>query len=239
MSHDETTYRRAHIYMDARDGEPKRLFVRVADLLAERLTAPFTLLDVGAAAGDFLAYASRRFSGIGTRGVEADAALVTEAGRRHPGAGVACGDANTLDGIADRSCAAVTMTGTHSIFDDFRPSFGACLRVSAPNARVVITGLFNPFGVDARIHWRYAEHHDEPWQPGYNLFARASVARFLETHSRVAAFAFRPFEVDVDVPPREDPIRSWTERQPDGRRQLRNGIMPLTIESLVIDVTRE
>lgn len=138
--------------------------------------------------------------------------------------------------IAANSHDAVFMTGTHSIFDDFRPSFSECIRVAAPGGVVVITGLFNPYPVDARIHWRLANDYEAAWHPGYNLFSEASVGTFLHGHPRVASFTFAPFTLPFDLAPQSDPIRSWTLPGEDeaGRRHLRNGIMPLPMSILTI-----
>jgi SAM-dependent methyltransferase len=237
MTDSRQAYSRTAVYMADAPARPKHMFVRIADLLEERLRPPRRLLDVGSASGAFAAYALQRFAQVQVTGVDFDGRLVEEARRRVPGARFEVGDANRLGGIADGTFDAVTLTGTHSIFDDFRPSFRECIRACAPGGRVVVTGIFNPFPVDAHIHWRYAGEFQAPWHPGYNLFSHASVAAFLRDQPRVGAHAFLPFRLPFDLPPQDDPIRSWTEAPgPDGERGLRNGIMPLPFEMLVLDL---
>jgi SAM-dependent methyltransferase len=231
------SYARTHVYLGKDNAQPKHMFVCIADLIAAHHSrTDLRLLDVGCASGAFVAYALQRFEGLRATGVDFDPALVAEACARIGQAHFEIGDANRLSNLEDAQFHAVTMTGTHSIFDDFRPSFAECIRVCAPGGICLITGLFNPYPVDALIHWRLSAQFDDAWHPGYNLFSRASVASFLRMQERVAQHHFVPFELPFDLAPVEDPIRSWTEPGLDSRRGLRNGIMPLTFETLVIEL---
>jgi len=231
-------YSRTGVYLEGGADGPKHMFVRIGDLVVRRADAAagFDLLDVGAAAGAFAAYALSRFPAARVTGLEHDPALVAAARAACPAATFLEGDANRMAGLADSAFDVVTMTGTHSIFDDFRPSFSECLRVAREGATVIVTGIFNPYPVDAQIHWRYGARFEADWHPGYNLFSRLSVATFLEAHPRVRGHEFVPFALPFDLAPREDPIRSWTEAGAAGERILRNGIMPLPFASLVVAV---
>jgi SAM-dependent methyltransferase len=206
-------YARTGVYLDNAGTEPKFMFVRLGDLIEGRAGAAprLDLLDVGAAAGAFATYALSRFPSAHVCGLEHDPRLVEAARSACPGATFIEGDANRMTAIADAAFDVVTMTGTHSIFDDFRPSFSECLRVARNGATVIVTGLFNPYPVDAMVHWRYGARFDDAWHPGYNLFSRLSVTTFLEAHPRVRGHEYVPFELPFDIEPRDDPIRSWTQ----------------------------
>ncbi len=230
-------YNRTSVYSVARADKPKHMFVCIADQIAQHgLREAFALLDVGVASGDFLQYALTRFANLSATGLEYDAKLVDLAKSRVSGARFLHGDANRMTALNDSRFDAVTMTGTHSIFPDFRPSFGECIRVARRGGVVIITGIFNEHPVDAEIHWRYAGEFEAGWHPGYNLFSKKSVGLYLEQHGRVASFRFEPFTLPFDLEPQEDPIRSWTELDRDGRRELVNGIMPLNVQILIITI---
>jgi hypothetical protein len=238
MTGPRAEYSRTDVYLDTAATAPKFMFVRIGDLIEARGGAdlPRDLLDVGAAAGAFACYVLGRFPSARVTGLEHDPRLVEAARAACPEAIFIEGNANRMNAIADAAFDVVTMTGTHSIFEDFRPSFSECLRVAREGATVIVTGLFNPYPVDAQIHWRLGSRFGDAWHPGYNLFSRMSVASFLATHPRVLRHEFVPFTLPFDLEPREDPIRSWTQIEADGRRTLRNGIMPLPFDSLVISV---
>jgi ubiquinone/menaquinone biosynthesis C-methylase UbiE len=211
------------------------MFVCLGDLMeADRQESSFSLCDVGCAAGDFIRYTLARFRNVSALGVDYSPQLVRAARDRVPGARFENGDANSMVAISDASFDVVTMTGTHSIFDDFRPSFLECIRISRPGGLILVTGLFNDHPVDAQVRWRYAGEFDTDWHPGYNLFSKNSVGQFLRNQERVESFSFEPFCLPCDLAPQSDPIRSWTEPKIGGGRRLVNGIMPLNVQILSI-----
>ncbi|HTO28588.1 MAG TPA: methyltransferase domain-containing protein, partial [Devosia sp.] len=161
-------YSRASVYAEsAQPAQPKHMFVWLCDHIERLHGQPSSLLDVGAAAGDFLAYARDRFPRAELLGVEFDPALVALGKER--GRSIVQGDANDLGDVASGQFEAVLMTGTHSIFEDFRTSVAECIRATKAGGTVLVTGLFNPYALDARIHWRYPAQWDAPWHPGYNM----------------------------------------------------------------------
>lgn len=229
-------YKRTEVYSGPGAAQPKHMFVWLCDKLAATGAAPGCILDVGAATGDFLRYAASRFPDTTCEGLEYDQELVRIGNSKDAAIKLHHGDANSMDIFESRSFDAVFLTGTHSIFEDFRPSFAECIRVARPGGRVFITGLFNDYPVDARIHWRYAVRFEDQWHPGYNLFSKASVAAFLAEEPRVEAHSFEKFVLPFDLEPQQDPIRSWTETSGNGQRGFRNGIMHLNLELLTVTI---
>ncbi|QQR35337.1 methyltransferase domain-containing protein [Devosia oryziradicis] len=234
----DTGYSRASVYApNAQPTRPKHMFVWLGDQIERRHDQPASLLDVGAAAGDFLSYAADRFPQAELQGIEFDPALVAQG--RERGRPVVQGDANDLRDLTSGQFEVVLMTGTHSIFEDFRTSLAECIRVAKGGGTVLVTGLFNPFPLDARIHWRYPAQWDAPWHPGYNMASMESVRAFLAGQRRVAGAEFLPFELPFDLAPQPDPVRSWTEAAGEGRRTLRNGIMQLPMHCLKIELAED
>ncbi len=235
---DTANYDRDEVYLESAPKQPKHMFVHLADLIDKRhdCSKEISVLDVGCASGDYLSYFKDRFPATICVGVEISPALVEVAQRRMPNMSIVVGDANKLDGIDDNRFDVVTMTGTHSIFDDFRPSFDACLRVAKPKGQVLITGLFNDYPVDARIHWRYSGEFEASWHPGYNLFSKKSIEVVFNEDDRIESFSYLPFSLPFDLEPQADPIRSWTAPDSSDPRQLVNGIMPLNIQILSINL---
>ncbi len=232
-----STYSRTAIYLENRQQQPKHMFVVLADMIARRAIPAAKLLDVGAASGDFLAYCRQHLPDTDLCGVEIDPQLVSAARDKLPWLEIAESDAQNMTAIAAAGFDIVTMTGVHSIFDDFRPSFRECLRVAKPGGLVIITGLFNPYPVDALIHWRLPSNEQAGWHPGYNFFSMASVSGFISGDSRVSSHRYHAFTLPFDLPAQQDPIRSWTEPPDDaGRRSLRNGLMPLPCYILEIEL---
>lgn len=232
----EKVYKRTEIYTAERRSEPKQMFVDVADRLEWTDPLPDSLLDVGCAAGEFSEYILGRFPGIRVLGVDFDEELVTAARKHVPQAEFQVGDANDLNRIEEKSFSAITMTGTHSVFDDFRPSFNECIRACADGGRIVITGIFNEAPIDMLVYWRYAKRFDDSFSRGYNSFSKESVSSFLGGLARVKSHSFERFELPFDLEPQSDPVRSWTYRDDAGNRRLRNALMNLDFQILTIDL---
>ena len=231
------SYSRSNVYLNSNLKDPKYMFVYLCDLLEkEGFNQEGRLLDIGAATGDFLEYAIGRFKMEKAVGVDFDQELVHAAKNRGLRAEFYKGDANNLSGFEDGVFNAVMLTGVHSIFDEFKFSFGESIRLARKGGLVLITGIFNEFPLDARIHWRYPENQNGDWHPGYNLFSMKSVSSFLESHEKVKSFEFLDFSLPFDLDPKDDPVRSWTYKDSEGTRKLRNGIMPLNFKTLIIRV---
>ncbi len=230
-------YKHTEVYYPDHRDEPKQLFVEIADRI--ELSAggsPFDLLDVGGASGDFVYYIGKRFPDSACTCIEYDSELVALGQERVPACRYIQGDANDMKEFSDRSFDFVTMTGVHSIFDDFRPSLAESIRVTRDGGRCIITGLFNDYPIDALIYWHYAGD-ENGLRRGYNFISTQTVSTFLESQDRVAAFRFEPFRIPFDLEKPDDPIRSWTEPGADGERVIINGIMPLNIQSLVLEIS--
>lgn len=237
MSRLQGHYARTHVYDELDYERPKFLFEvageSIASCVADRVQA--CLLDVGGASGAFAHYLSQRIYGSQVSCLDFDPELCRIGRERLAHIHFLHGDANDMHGLHDHSFDAVSMLGTLSVFDDFRPSLQECLRVCRQQGRVVVVAQFNDHPVDALIRYRYSGEND--WNTGYNLFSRSSIARWLQDQERVRGFEFRPFELPFDLAPQDDPIRSWTERTVSGGRQLVNGLnLFINIQILEIEV---
>lgn len=223
-------YQRTHVYDQVDYERPKYLFEVTADRIISSLgdnQAP-RCIDVGGASGAFSHYLSKRLPDAQIHCLDYDQQLVDIGREKLPHIHFRQGDANRLDHYATDSFDVVSMLGTLSVFDDFRPALGECLRLVRPGGLVIIVGQFNEHPVDALIQYRYSG--ESGWNSGYNLFSRQTVSTYLDQYRGVSSYRFTPFELPFDLEPQDDPIRSWTETRTDGHRRLVNGL------NLIIDL---
>ncbi len=68
---------------------------------------------------------------------------------------------------------------------------------------------------------------------GWNFFSKESVARWLGAQSEVANFEFNDFQIELDLEPQGDPVRSWTIKDERGRRILTNGLCIMQPHSIL------
>ena len=239
---DNTSYNRASVYLEQTNElrKPKYMFECLYDLIEQDLpspNAPFSLLDVGSAAGEFIYFAHGRFPSAQLTGVEFDCDLLLKSQELCPFAAFLNDDANHLRMVPDKSFDYIAMTGVLSVFDEFIPALSSCIRVARPGAQILITGIFNVHPIDCRIYWNYSRSKNETLNRGYNLFSMDSVSGYLAECSSVKSWEFRKFELPFELAPRiSDPIRSWTETSSNGSLSLRNGIMPLDFYHLIINL---
>ena len=72
-------------------------------------------------------------------------------------------------------------------------------------------------------HRKYGDR-DRPgdWERGWNIYSERTVRGWMRDNT--SELRFHPFVPDVDLPPREDPVRTWTFRDEHGQRLLTNGL---------------
>lgn len=233
----DAAYSRTDVYIDGSNKDkPKHMFVVLGNKIEHCIDGKnqMSLLDVGGAAGAFIDYLALRFSGLKLTCLDADNALINKAKSRSSNALFLLGDANNMNRLDTAEFDIVTMTGTMSIFDDFRPSLGECIRVCKKGGRVFITGQFNEYPVDALIKWRYSGDTGK-YNLGYNLFSKKSVSDYLKSLKQVKEWKFEKFTLPFDLEKQSDPIRSWTEKNSDGQRVFKNGLqMQINLQILEI-----
>ncbi|MGE0456269.1 MAG: class I SAM-dependent methyltransferase [Vicinamibacteria bacterium] len=219
--------------------QPKRTFVRLADLLAAAQLPPSArLLDIGCATGELIKYLQARFPGFSFTGVDVFEPLLAEARQRVPEARFAASSALDLPVEMDSSFDAVTAVGVISLFDEVElPRFWqGLLRVIRPGGRILALGPLNEYGVDCMIrHRKRIGGKLGEWETGWNIHSRETVGEILE--GRCRAWRFHDFQIDLDLARRADPVRTWTMRTEANERQLTNGLK-LLLDLCFIEVER-
>ncbi|GFO55604.1 hypothetical protein GMSM_26110 [Geomonas sp. Red276] len=225
--------------------DTKEMFKQAAELLGlaspPAVDAERSLVDLGAATGEFAYYVRSINAAIRLSCVEYNEELVATSCdflARHR-IESACGDINNLTGIPDSTFDFATSFGVTHIFDDFRPSLSEMIRVTRHGGRCLNVILLNEEPIDLLIRYRVAGS-DLPIA-GWNKFALASVAAFLDRHPEVASHRFVKHEMPFDIPRREEnPMRSWTVPGPDGRRMLWNGLnMEISLYHVLFEVAKD
>lgn len=227
MSDEPLTIIRDHdkLYLaEDRKHQPKESFKFLADCADSFLRSrpQPRILDVGCATGDLLYFLASRYPQARLGGMDVMPELIERARAEVPAATFVEGNIYTGEGVPAEVFDAVLMSGVHSIFDQHEPWLDQLLRLAGERGKVYIFGIFNPENLDVRIKVR-ASGTEGPWQSGWNLLSKETVSAYLRTRGR--AFRFHDWEIPIDLAPNpEDPLRSWTVRLANGRRQIVNGL---------------
>lgn len=233
-THDRDLYLR-----ESRYEEPKEIFKFLVRLMRESgVPADGAAVgDIGCAAGEFLYYLAREFPHARLTGYDVVPELLEKARIHVPEAEFRLGSVLDANLVREGSLDVALLVGVHSIFDEVETCFSNVLRWTRRGGRALVFGFFNPAPVDVWIRYRLAEGADpEHREPGWNIFSKAMVSRFLDSRVGPGAYRFVPFEMPFDLEPNaEDPVRTWTFRDASGRRLLTNGLsLIVNLEALEI-----
>jgi len=198
-----------------------------------------TVCDFGCAEGALLYHLQCQAPTASYTGYDVVPELVEKARQRVAGASFRLGSVLDRGLRPEASVDLAFMSGVHSIFDEFETSLSNLLYWTRPGGRVYLFGIFNPFPVDVWVTYRLADDPDpDHREPGWNLFSKTSISRYLDQRLGRGRHTFLPFEMPFDLPPRpDDPARNWTLRDQTGRRLLTNGLS-LLLHLELLDIAR-
>ena len=218
-----------HVYLsDTRYDEPKEYFKVLFGLAKNSgaLRKGSTVCDFGCATGEFLYYLSRESPDAQYIGYDIVPDLLARAIDRVPGVQFQFGSVVDSTLVAANSVDLAFMLGVHSIFDEFETCISNLIRWTRDGGRIFIFGMFNSHPVDVWVKYRMSDDPDPAHrEPGWNIFSKASISRFIDERIGVGKHNFTPFEMPFDLAPNpSDPVRTWNFTDARGNRRLTNGL---------------
>ena len=215
-------------YLDEnRYNEPKEMFKFIAANAfdPDEKISELSVCDFGCAAGEFLYYLRGLLPNASLDGVDVMPSLLERAAKFVPSAKLQEGS------VLDGNCKAKNqydksfLIGVHSIFDEFETCFSNLVKWTKPGGSVYIVGMFNPFPVDVLIKYKESKNYEsDVYESGWNIFSQQSVSEFLSKNKKVNSSSFKKFDIPIDLPRQDDPIRSWTLRDYKDKRWIMNGL---------------
>lgn len=222
-THDKEIYLKEN-----RHEQPKEIFKKLSSMTqrSEVLKPGSVLVDFGCAAGEFLYHLSQTFLQVNLYGYDVIPELLTKGRTMVPSATFRNGSVLDRDLLPAQNLDVAYMLGVHSIFNDFAPCFSNLIHWTKPGGRIFVFGLFNPYPADVWVHYRMVDDPDRSHlEPGWNIFAKESVSKFLDNKIGSGKHSFTSFEMPFDLNHDPiDPIRSWTFTDAAGQRILTNGL---------------
>lgn len=219
--------------------EPKHTFRRVGEAARELAAEPgfetARVLDIGCATGELIFYLRSLFPAWSFTGLDLFDPLIEEARTNVPDATFLTQDVLTLDSSLDGTFDLICAVGVLSLFEDedaetFWEKAHALLR---PGGAIIVLGPLNEFGVDMMLRHRKWMHGKRgPWERGWSIPSRQSVEQSIGR--LFANHTVEPYAPQLDLEPKDDPIRTWTVPYGDAERQLTNGLKLLVNYNLIV-----
>jgi SAM-dependent methyltransferase len=214
--------------------QPKEYFKFLVQQAAARLdSSSIRVLDVGCATGDFLHYLSSLYPKASLTGIDVSLDFITTAKQHMPAADFFVADIFSGSNLAVNRFDVVFMSGVNYLYSEYESWLRNILSLTGQSAYVF--GIFNPEDLDVRATVQRAgdQNSTTPW----NLISRSSISRFLDGLG--VKHKFVAWEMPMSIlRSQDDPIRSWTIEDKDGRFLVVNGTQMLHHFALLqIDVT--
>jgi SAM-dependent methyltransferase len=204
--------------------EPKEIFKFIANkssAFLENLSKP-VIGDIGCATGDFLFYLDSIYPDAKFTGMDYDADLIEVAKKEVPGPDYYVMDICNKETFGTNAkFDALFMIGVHSYFDEISTWASNFLSMLKPGGRGFVFGLFNDEPLDVLTKIRHADKSEQYYTFG-NLFSKLTLEKeFMALNAKVKTY---DFEIFIDVEKNlNDPLRSWTFKDHNGKRIIVNG----------------
>lgn len=180
------------------------------------------LLDIGAAAGEFLFNLEKNITNKLT-GLEIDQRLI-ERSKNFIHSRIQQGSVLDGDLFETNQFQIITFLNTHVIFDDLEPVLLNIKKWSSDNADIFIFGAFNPDPVDVWVRYKLSDGSDDRLQYGWNIPSIKTVSSLLTKLFGPNSFDWQNFSIDFQI--KKDPqdfLRQRTIRNGD-KLMLINGL---------------
>jgi SAM-dependent methyltransferase len=219
--------RRTHdsFYKNEKKGTVKQAFKQIGNLIESHGGSGLNIADIGCATGVMPNYLHSRFPQHSIKGLEFRQDLIDEARLRYPLVSFEKFDVQNRDSANLESFDIIVMSGVMQIFDDWKKVLSNLLSWKKKGGMIIIHGLFNDFNVDVLVYYLPS---DSPVgmtpESGWNIVSKKSILAYFSGYKNLTT-KFIDFDIDVELPHVDsDHVRSWTEKDAEGKLQIFNGL---------------
>ena len=212
-----------NFYINEDNTHVKDSFIAVADAIGDGFKG--SMADLGCATGAFPHYLNSRFPEARIVGIEYLDVLLKKAKEDFPNLEFVSGDITDKCSVVEEFDV-ITMIGVLAIFDDYPKVLGNVLSWLKPKGRLILLEMINNFDIDTFVKYKPSSgiFRSEDLESGWNIFSKKSLQLICEQNGATLVEC-NNFEISVDLSPNNsDPMRSWTELDRNGRRQIYNAL---------------
>ena len=117
------------------------------------------------------------------------------------------------------------MLGVLTIFDDYNTVLKNVLSWLNPKGRIILHNLVNEYDIDVFIKYRTSNdsYVEDDLEQGWNIISKKSLELFAKKNNAKLA-SCEDFSISVDLYKQKDVMRSWTENNLSGTKDLYNAL---------------
>ena len=119
----------------------------------------------------------------------------------------------------------ITMLGVLSIFDNYKNVISNVISWLNPNGRLILHSMISDFDIDVIIKYKESSLNYDPkmLESGWNIISEKSLSlAALDNNAKI--ISSKPFSILMDLPKKDDVLRSWTELNSDGSLRITNAL---------------
>ena len=209
-------------YLNENNKNVKESFVAVADVISRQKFS--SIADVGCATGAFPHYLKKRFPSSHIEGIEYLDSLLNKAVTDFPNISFSKGNVLDKDSVT-KKFDVITMLGVLELFDDCHTVLRNVLSWLNPKGRLILNNLINEYDIDVFIKYRPSSDNyiETELESGWNIISKKSLELFTkQNNSRLVSC--EDFSISVDLPKQRDVMRSWTETNLSGSKDIFNAL---------------
>ena len=209
-------------YLNENNKSVKESFVAVADVISRQKFS--SIADVGCATGAFPHYLKKRFPSSHIEGIEYLDSLLNKAVTDFPNISFSKGNVLDKDSVT-KKFDVITMLGVLELFDDCHTVLRNVLSWLNPKGRLILNNLINEYDIDVFIKYRPSSDNyiETELESGWNIISKKSLELFTkQNNSRLVSC--EDFSISVDLPKQRDVMRSWTETNLSGSKDIFNAL---------------
>ena len=209
-------------YLNENNKNDKESFVAVADVISRQKFS--SIADVGCATGAFPHYLKKRFPSSHIEGIEYLDSLLNKAVTDFPNISFSKGNVLDKESVT-KKFDVITMLGVLELFDDCHTVLRNVLSWLNPKGRLILNNLINEYDIDVFIKYRSSSDNyiETELESGWNIISKKSLELFTkQNNSRLVSC--EDFSISVDLPKQRDVMRSWTETNLSGSKDIFNAL---------------
>lgn len=207
--------------------EPKKNFTKLLELMKNDNVPPnASLLDIGCASGELLYYLSKNFPDMSLSGADIFDDLLKKARNYLPDTEFYNLSVLDIPDSMAKKFDIVLAIGVMSIFDEDEliKFWDNLSKLVKPGGKIYVLAPLNEYGSDIIVkHRKRIKNQLGDWEKGWNIYSIDTIKEIFAKKGW-SDFYIEEFKIGMNIPKREDPVRTWTIKTENNDYQLINGL---------------